>query len=174
MTLQEVLAKFKKVFVKRKYKDVLFRFVFREKKELLQLYNAMNHTNYENPDELNQELLDNCKRLHDYSYFVSCVRGYLREGCSQKEAVVRATEECIQKGILKDVLVKHRAEVVDMFLTTFDKKMYKKALLEEGERNKLIYQIQKKLEKGKSVEVIATELEETVDTVAEIIDEIQK
>ena len=70
--------------------------------------------------------------------------------------------------------MKHRAEVVDMFLTTFDKKMYKEALLEEGERNKLICQIQKKLEKGKSVEVIATELEETVDTVAEIINEIQK
>lgn len=30
------------------------------------------------------------------------------------------------------MLEKHRAEVVDMFLTTFDKKMYEEALREEG------------------------------------------
>ena len=40
--------------------------------------------------------------------------------------------ECIEKGILKDVLEKHRAEVVDMFLTKFDKKMYEEAIREEG------------------------------------------
>lgn len=45
---------------------------------------------------------------------------------------MRATDECIEKGILRDILVKHRAEVVDMFLTTFDKKMYEEALREEG------------------------------------------
>lgn len=70
--------------------------------------------------------------LNDYSYFVQCVREYLKQGYGQKEAVVRATDECIEKGILKDILVKHRAEVVDMFLTTFDKKMYEEAVLEEG------------------------------------------
>ena len=32
----------------------------------------------------------------------------------------------------KDVLEKHRAEVVDMFLTKFDKKMYEEAIREEG------------------------------------------
>lgn len=35
-----------------KYKDRLFRLIFREKKELLELYNAMNESNYTNPDEL--------------------------------------------------------------------------------------------------------------------------
>ena len=52
MKVKEVLAMFKRVFVKRKYKDILFRFVFREKEEILQLYNAMNQTNYTNPDNL--------------------------------------------------------------------------------------------------------------------------
>ena len=52
MKLQEVLATFKRIFVKRKYKDILFRFVFREKSEILQLYNAINQTNYTNPDDL--------------------------------------------------------------------------------------------------------------------------
>ena len=37
---------------KRNYKDSLFRMVFREKKELLSLYNAINGTMYEDPEEL--------------------------------------------------------------------------------------------------------------------------
>ncbi len=80
----------------------------------------------------NQELMEKCERLNDYSYFVACVRDYLKKGYKQKEAVTCAVNECIEKGILKDVLQKHRAEVVDMFLTTFDKKMYEEALREEG------------------------------------------
>ena len=36
--------------VRRGYKDSLFRMVFREKKELLSLYNAINGTNYDDPD----------------------------------------------------------------------------------------------------------------------------
>ncbi len=45
---------------------------------------------------------------------------------------------------------------------------------EEGARDKLICQIQKKLTKGQSVEQIADALEETVETVQEIIDELAK
>ena len=35
-----------------KYKDRLFRLIFREKKELLELYNALNKSNYTNPEDL--------------------------------------------------------------------------------------------------------------------------
>lgn len=80
----------------------------------------------------NQELMQKCERLREYSYFVASVRNYLKTGYNQKEAVTCAVNECIEKGILKDVLEKHRAEVADMFLTTFDKKMYEEALREEG------------------------------------------
>ena len=251
MKLQKVLATFKHVFVKRKYKDILFRYIFRGKKELLQLYNAINGTHYTNPEDLvvttmeniiyvgmendvsfilgndmnlyehqstidenmplrgffyfakmyesyismhelnrhqrirfslpfprfivfyngerempetlemrlsdsfeqkegmepavecvakfininygnNKELLSSCKRLHDYSYFVDCVRKYLKRGRSQKEAVVRAVDECIELGILKDILLKHRAEVEGMFLSRFDKKMYEQAMREDA------------------------------------------
>ena len=262
MKVKEVLALFRRVLVKRKYKDILFRFIFKDKKELLQLYNAINNTNYTNPDDLlittmedviyigrkndlsflianelnlyehqstlnrnmplrgliylakmyesyiethglnryqkkliplpfprfivfyngeeemgeelylklsdafekreeepavecvakfininyghNQELMEKCERLNHYSYFVACVRDYLKKGYNQKEAVTCAVNECIEKGILKDVLEKHRAEVVDMFLTTFDKKMYKEALREEARE-----EIREELEKEK-------------------------
>ena len=38
--------------ITRSYKDSLFRMVFREKKELLDLYNAINGTDYNDPDAL--------------------------------------------------------------------------------------------------------------------------
>lgn len=250
MKVQEVLRKLKRVFVKRKYKDILFRFVFRDKAELLQLYNAINKTNYTNPEDLiittmedviymgmkndlsfllanelnlyehqstenenmplrgllyfaklyesyietnglnryqkkriplpfprfivfyngetqmedevtlrlsqafderdeqpaveciarfininygcNKELMEDCKRLKEYAWFIQCVRNNLSVGYNQKQAVVKAVDECISQGILKDVLVKHRAEVFDMFLTKFDKKMYEEAIRQEG------------------------------------------
>ena len=80
----------------------------------------------------NKELMSSCKRLHDYSYFVGCVRKYIGQGYSLRDGVALAIEECIDKGILADVLIKHRAEVLDMFLTTFDKKMYEEAIRDEG------------------------------------------
>ncbi|MBQ9120411.1 MAG: hypothetical protein IJY09_10230 [Lachnospiraceae bacterium] len=43
----------------RKYKDTLFRMIFREKENLLSLYNAMNETNYTNPDDLEIVTLEN-------------------------------------------------------------------------------------------------------------------
>lgn len=45
---------------------------------------------------------------------------------------------------------------------------------EEGARNKVLDLVQKKLAKGQSVEQIANALEETVETVQEIIDELSK
>lgn len=41
-----------KVTLKRNYKDVLFRRVFKDKKSLLELYNAVNGTNYSDEEEL--------------------------------------------------------------------------------------------------------------------------
>lgn len=38
--------------IRHTYKDSLFRMIFRERTELLSLYNAMNESDYENPEEL--------------------------------------------------------------------------------------------------------------------------
>lgn len=42
----------KKLYAVREYKDVLFRKIFNDTKELLALYNALNHTQYDNPNDL--------------------------------------------------------------------------------------------------------------------------
>lgn len=59
----------------RKYKDKLFRFVFSNKKDLLDLYNAINGTNYQNPDELTITTLDDVVFLgmkNDISFLIGC------------------------------------------------------------------------------------------------------
>ncbi len=44
---------------KAKYKDTVFRMLFSDKRELLALYNAVNNTGYDNPDELTVTTLEN-------------------------------------------------------------------------------------------------------------------
>lgn len=44
---------------RRDYKDTIFRMIFSEKRELLALYNAVNGTDYDNPDELEITTLEN-------------------------------------------------------------------------------------------------------------------
>ena len=45
--------------VRRDYKDTLFRMIFREKSSLLSLYNAVNNTDYTDPEELEIVTLEN-------------------------------------------------------------------------------------------------------------------
>ena len=40
------------LYVNKQYKDRLFKLVFKEKKDLLELYNAINDTDYNNPDDI--------------------------------------------------------------------------------------------------------------------------
>ena len=45
--------------INRTYKSRLFEMIFSSKKELLELYNAVNETSYENPEELEVNTLEN-------------------------------------------------------------------------------------------------------------------
>ena len=47
-------------------------------------------------------------------------------------AVDKAATECIKNDILKEVLLKHRSEVVGMVLTEFNEEVYKKGIYDEG------------------------------------------
>ena len=59
--------------VRRDYKARLFEMIFRGKEELLGLYNAVNGTNYSNPDELEINTLENAIYLsmhNDVSFII--------------------------------------------------------------------------------------------------------
>ncbi len=242
---------FRRLPIARKHKDRLFQRVFADKRDLLDLYNAVNHTNYTNPDELeittledviymsmkndmsfiisstlnlyehqstfnpnmpvrglmyfsrlyegyikqhnldiygkslvklptpqfiifyngrdeypdelvlqlsdaftptlsaepvlecratmlninyghNSTLLNSCKRLHDYSYFIAKVNEYIDSKYTMHDAIGMAIDECIKDDVLADILIKCKSEVTSMLLTEFDEKLHKKTVYNEG------------------------------------------
>jgi len=288
----------RKLHVHRKYKDRLFRFVFRDKKDLLQLYNAVNGSAYTDPEELeiitledvifmklkndlsfmianrmnlyehqstyspnmpirgliyfsrqyegiiaekraniygsklvklptpeyiifyngtksqpdrtelflsdafeagrgsgcleckavllninrghNKELMEKCKRLWEYSEFIAEVNDNLANKYPLKKAINKAMESCIEKDILRDVLIKNQAEVLYMLLTEYDEEEHMRATYKEGYedgeqagRSELLTElVRKKIARGKSVEVIAEELEEELAVIREIVEKL--
>lgn len=80
----------------------------------------------------NQELMKHCRRLEEYSLFVQCVREYIQSEPSVEDALEKAIDTCINQNVLADFLKKHRAEVTNMILTTYDKDLYEKTLKEDA------------------------------------------
>lgn len=76
----------------------------------------------------NLALMEKCQRLKEYSIFVDTVRIQCKKTSDPKHAVTKAVDICIEKGILRDVLVKHKAEVISMVLTSFNQKAYEEDL----------------------------------------------
>jgi len=80
----------------------------------------------------NQELMKHCRRLEEYSIFVQYVREYIQSEPSVEDALGKAIDTCIHQDVLADFLKKHRAEVTNMILTTYDKDLYEKTLKEDA------------------------------------------
>ena len=80
----------------------------------------------------NQKLMDSCRLLSEYVQFVDCVESFRREKSGIDEAVKSAVDECIRKNILKDFLLKHKSEVIDMCITEYDEKETMTLFYEEG------------------------------------------
>ncbi len=130
----------------------------------------------------NEELMQKCRTLRDYSLYVHRVRTHAKH-MPVADAVRLAVDECIHENILSDFLRTQKAEVIAMSIFEYDeeeelKKIRrdeyelgveagieqerKKQLITQKEENirRLLQKICKKLSKGKTVEQIADELEE--------------
>ena len=152
------------IHLNRTYRDHLFRFLFKDKRELL----------------------EKCRRLEEYSEFVSRIHDALGRGMSLKHAIETAMDNCIEEGILKDVLIRQKTEVMHMLLTEFDEKKYKRSVYQDGyedgvregeisgftkgEEHKMRELIRAKAAKGKAIPTIAAELETDVETVKRFLD----
>ena len=80
----------------------------------------------------NKVLLEKCRRLKEYAIFVDTVRRELADGIPLKQCLSAAVDSCIEKNILKDVLIQQKAEVIQMILETYDKELHDKTLRREG------------------------------------------
>lgn len=90
-----------------------------------------------------------------------------------EDAVKKAVDECIEKDILKEFLLRNKARVIKMSIYEYDEKKQREFDIEEGVeigvdigviKNKIIL-IQKKIAKGKSLDEIATDLETSVEEI---------
>lgn len=68
----------------------------------------------------NQQLMEACHELYEYSYLVEQVRLGTRSGLILPDAIDQAVEHCIEHNILKSFLLHHRAEVTNMILKEFN------------------------------------------------------
>ena len=150
----------------------------------------------------NKEIMNKCKKLMEYSQLIALIRKYYDELVEKyaklgihkskkeifAEAVSLAIEEAIRNNILKEILRNNKAEVTNMLLTEFDEKDYIEGVKEESERRGReegrmegrleerlegkIYLIIKKVKKSKSLQIIASELEEEEADIRPIYDAV--
>ena len=79
----------------------------------------------------NQELMNACHTLRDYSEYVARIRTYSGE-LPFADAVEKAITECIQENILRDFLLKNRAEAKAMSIYEYDEAKTMRMFRDEG------------------------------------------
>lgn len=87
----------------------------------------------------NRELMEKCKTLKEYSQFIALIREYMQIDMDYEQAVDKAVDKCIKDNILYDVLVKNKAEVINMILTEYDEEEMRQYLQEEAKEDAVSY-----------------------------------
>ncbi|MDE7248440.1 MAG: hypothetical protein K2N82_00840, partial [Lachnospiraceae bacterium] len=80
----------------------------------------------------NKKLMEKCKILEEYSKLVAVIRDCMAAEKDIQTALNQAADTCIEKGILKEFLLKNRAEVLGMLLEEFDAEKYERTIRSEG------------------------------------------
>ncbi len=80
----------------------------------------------------NKELMEKCEKLREYAILIATIRKYQEQGMDLEKAVSLALDECLEKGILTEILRKERAVIMNSILTEFDEEAYASMLRDEG------------------------------------------
>lgn len=121
-------------------------------------------------------ILKQCRPLYEYSWFIQKIKDYTRENPDRDMAIKLAIQDCIKAGIFADFVQEYGTEAINMLFTQFNledaKKVWYREAFEDGEEQgevfKLIKLVYRKLQKGKTPETIAEELEEPLQTIQQI------
>lgn len=127
----------------------------------------------------NKVLLDSCKPLADYTELVRRISSGCRKGMT-KEEIVRVVDDaiksCIRDGILVDFLTKHRAEVIDVWITEYNEKDFAETMFEDGRQAGieagLRQVVSNMLQFGKSPQEIHDECQIPLDLIEKVQKEI--
>ena len=80
----------------------------------------------------NHALLQKCRPLYEYSWFIQRIREYLGRNKTRDDAVIHALEDCEREGILTDFVRKYGSEAVNMLFTQFNMEGALEVSREEG------------------------------------------
>ena len=135
----------------------------------------------------NKKLLEACQTLKEYAIYIARIRSHVAT-MPLEQAVDCAINECINENVLREFLIKYKAEAKSMSIFEYDEEK-EMALIREDERRqgveegmrrgiefgisegatkKLIIMVCRKLQKEKSPEQIAEELEEELPVIENI------
>ena len=95
----------------------------------------------------NEELKKGCPTLYQYVCYVEKVRKN-NETMSIDEAVKKAVDDCIKENILRDFLLKNKAEMIQMSIFEYDEEKHKKFLRQEGFEDGMTQGLERGLEQG--------------------------
>lgn len=117
---------------------------------------------------VNHPILQKCRPLYEYAWFIQKIREYQDEGLELAEAIVHTMNDCKKEGIMVEFLEENGSEAMNMLFTEFNMEDALDVRYEEGMQAgeqkgislKLIEMVCKKMKKEKSLAVIVEELEE--------------
>lgn len=69
---------------------------------------------------VNHPILERCRPLYEYSFFIQKIRDYIDSGKSRDEAIIQSMKDCEQEGIMAEFLREHGTEAVNMLFTEFN------------------------------------------------------
>ncbi|MDY5540844.1 MAG: hypothetical protein SPF60_05425 [Lachnospiraceae bacterium] len=72
----------------------------------------------------NKEIMEGCRKLYEYSFFVEEIRKGLIQGLTLEGAVSGAMDTCVHSNILEPFLRRHRAEVHALILEEYDEELH--------------------------------------------------
>lgn len=79
----------------------------------------------------NEDIKQGCPTLYQYMLYVEKVRTY-KEIMPIEEAVRKAVDECITEDILREFLIKYKAEAISLSIFEYDEELHERMLREEG------------------------------------------
>lgn len=79
-----------------------------------------------------KKLLLKSRALHDYSFFVDCIKKNIVAGMERADAIRTAMRYCKERDIMKKFLEEHEREVVDMVNFEWNQEQFEAAKYEEG------------------------------------------
>ena len=80
----------------------------------------------------NKELMEACKPLEEYAFFIDRVRMYQKDSDNLEEAIDKAVEDLPDNSMIKQFLMINKAEVKRMCITEYDKERTLNETREEG------------------------------------------